>query len=113
MPVVVPLSETISGRLDFSGNGTVRIGPLSSREVWRPVSVHVKVATAVKEPTCTIEVGDINSRTFRDATYSGSANSSNAVNADILKNGDYVWATWVGGDANAVVTLTVTGQKDV
>lgn len=102
-------------KLDGSGNGTAKVGPLSAREVWHPENVHVQVSTANNEATCTIFVGDSASqRNFRDATFTGSSgDSSDKVGADDVKSGSYVWAQWVGGDAGASASLRVTGTKDV
>jgi len=111
----VPLNETVSIPLDASGNGTAKVGPLTAREVWHPANVHVSVTTANNEAVCTIFAGDAaQQRCFRDATFTGSSgDSSDRVNADTIRTGAYVWAQWVGGDALATATLTVTGTRDV
>lgn len=106
---------TSSIRLNGSGNGTAKLGPLSAREVWYPDNVHVQVSTNVNEAQCTIYVGDAAiQRNFRDATYSGSSgDSSDKVNGDTVKVGTYIFAVWTGGDANAIATLNVTGRRTI
>lgn len=97
------------------GNGTVKIGPLSAREIWYPDNVHIKCLTKTLEARCNIYVGpDTGPDAFRDESVLGSSgDSSGAVSADRIPNGWYVWAVWTGGDASTYATLTVTGQKDV
>lgn len=111
-----PLNESAVATLDANGNGTAKIGPLSAREVWHPQNAHVSAnATPTKEAQCSIYVGDqpIQSN-FRDATISGSTgDSTDRVNADTVKVGQYVHAVWSGGDPLVTATLVVTGQRDV
>src|ERR1700722_2319024 len=98
----VPLSANVFVVLDGSGNGTAKLGPASSREVWSPQNAHVQVTGPVtNESECIIYVG--NSATqgnFRDATQSGSTgDSTGRIDADTIKCGSYVWAVWTGGDS--------------
>jgi hypothetical protein len=111
----VPLNETAIIQLNGSGAGTAKLGPQSARETWYPDNVHVSVNTAVLESTCTIFKGmDATQPNFRDESVLGSTgDASGAVSGDVLKTGQYVWAVWTGGDANAKATLTVTGQRNV
>lgn len=111
----VPLRETSSVKSNGSGAASTKLGPLTAREVWHPDNVHVSGnANPINEAQCQIFVGDVNTRTFRDATFTGSSgDSSDRVNADKVRAGEYVWAFWTGGDANQMFTLTVTGVKDI
>jgi hypothetical protein len=116
----VPLRESITIRLNASGAGTAKVGPLSAREVWHPdnVAVHTNQASTaiVNESQCNVYVGsDTNTpNNFRDGCVDGSSgDATDKCNGDTLKCGDYVWAVWSGGDANVYATLTVTGTKDV
>lgn len=101
--------------LDGSGNGSVRVGPLTAREVWHPSNVHVQVTTNTNEATCTVYVGDQPiQRNFRDLTFTGSSgDSSDKISADTVQCGHYVWAVWSGGDAGARAVMNVTGTKDI
>jgi len=111
----VPLRASVPIMLDGLGNGTGKVGPLSARETWYPDNVHISVSTSVLESRCSIFVGrDTTQPSFRDESILGSSgDSSGAVSADELVVGDYVWAVWTGGDANAQAVLTVTGIKNV
>jgi hypothetical protein len=108
------LNESVSGFLNGAGNLTLKIGPLSAREVWHPDTVHVSANQgATKEATCTIFQGDANNKRFVDATNSGSFGDSTGKMAKTIKVGTLIWAQWSGGDAGQQATLTVTGTKDV
>lgn len=98
------------------GNGTVKVGPLSAREVWHPENVHVSAnQNPVNQAQCYVYVGDSAiQQNFRDATINGSSgDSTDKVNADIVPKGQYIWAVWSGGDNGAIAVLTVTGTKDI
>jgi hypothetical protein len=109
------MHESASVVLNASGNGTAKVGPLSSREVWSPANVHVGVTTNVNEATCSIFVGlNASPNEFRDTTFSGSTgDSSDRVDADEVHCGSYILAVWTGGDPGSQATLNVTGTKEV
>jgi hypothetical protein len=112
----VLLNESGTVVLNASGNGTVKLGPLSARSVWHPEIVHVSAnVNAVNESQCRIYSGDLPiASNYRDGTVSGSAgDSSDRVNSSIVKCGQYIYAVWTAGDAGAVATLNVTGTKDI
>lgn len=112
----VILNESAAVTLNASGNGTVRLGPISARSIWYPTNVHVSAnANPVNESQCKVYCGDLPiAQNFRDGTVSGSSgDSSDRVNASVLKCGQYVYAVWTGGDPNVSATLTVTGTKDI
>lgn len=112
----VPLNETATIRLDGSGNGTAKIGPLTQREIWHPSNVHVAAnANPTNEALCKVYAGDLPiQQNFRDATVSGSSgDSTDMVNATLIKSGQYIYGVWSGGDPNVIATLNVTGTKDV
>lgn len=112
----VPFYETAQVVLNGSGAGTAKVGPLTAREKWYPENVHVNTTetTVTNEAACDISVGDINTKRFRDSTFSGSSgDSSDHCNADVLSKGMFVWADWTGGDAGVTAVLSVTGTKEV
>lgn len=117
MTTTVPLYQTAVINLNGSGAGTAKVGPASAREVWQPANAHViaNAGQVTNEATCLIYVGDSPTQNnFRDGTFSGSSgDSSDRINADIIKCGWFVWAVWSGGDAGVQATLTVTGDKTV
>lgn len=101
--------------LDGTGKGTVKVGPMSAREVWNPANVHVSVATIVNEATCNIYAGeDTSQKNFRDATFTGSSgDATDKISADVLKCGSFILATWTGGDPGSQAILKVTGTKTI
>ncbi|HEY4798642.1 MAG TPA: hypothetical protein VII99_06140 [Bacteroidia bacterium] len=112
----VLLNESASVMLNASGNGTVKMGPLSARSVWYPANVHVSAnANPTNEAQCSVYCGDLPiPANFRDKSVSGSSgDSSDRVSASVIKCGQYVYAVWTGGDANVFATLIVTGTKDI
>lgn len=111
----VPLNQTVTIKLNGSGAGTAKVGPISAREVWSPQVASVKVATNTNEAQCLVYVGDAAiQQNLIDGTYSGSSgDATDRIAATKIKVGWWVFAVWTGGDANAVATLTVTGVKDV
>lgn len=114
MPTV-KLNQSVQVRLDGSGNGTAKLGPITAMETWHPENVHVNAQTAVNEATCSVYAGpDVSVATFRDATFSGSTgDSTDKCNADVISKGSYIFAVWAGGDANTMATLNITGSRDV
>lgn len=117
----VTLNESAVIRLDGSGNGTARVGPLTAREVWYPSNVSIKTTfpgvqtVPTKESSCDIFMGQAaTSQYFRDNSVQASTgDASGACSADTVRTGQYIWAAWKGGDAGVQATLTVTGLKDV
>lgn len=112
------LYESVGIKLDINGNGTVKLGPLSAREVWNPTSASVKtnqaVGSVVNEAVCNLYVGlSATQENFRDGTFSGSSGDTSDVVSGRLPKGNYVWAVWVGGDAGVTANLVVTGTKDI
>jgi hypothetical protein len=112
----VVLNESVNSLpFDANGNGMAQLGPLTAREVWHPDNVHINASTNVADALCSIYVGfGIYQQNFRDATFTGSTgDSSDRVNADVIKKGSFIYAVWTGGDVGAVGTMSVTGTKDV
>jgi len=110
------LNESAVTTLDGSGNGFAKVGPLSAREVWNPVTAAVSAnANPTNEAQCAIYVGQDKTQSyFRDLTFTGSTgDSSGKVSGLSVRCGEYVWAVWSGGDAGATARLNVTGDKDV
>lgn len=114
MPRVM-LSQSVSGTVDPTGKATLKLGPLSAREVWYPSNVHINVSTSVVESQAIVYAGESPTQgNFRDDSVSASSgDNTGACNADVLKTGQYIWAVWSGADVGAQATLTVTGLRDV
>lgn len=111
----VDLREFATVRLDGSGNGTTKVGPLSAREIWSPDNATVSVNNnPTLEAQCQIFVGDANTMRLRDSTESGSTGDNSAkISGDRIKCGEFVWAVWTGGDPFQYAKLTVTGRKEL
>lgn len=110
------LDETAFVTLNGSGAGTAFLGPLTAREVWRPVSASVRVnQNPTNEAQCTIYVGQsATQENFRDQTFTGSSgDSTDKVGGKPVKVGDKIWAVWTGGDAGQRASINVIGKKDV
>lgn len=104
-----PLLETISTRLDGSGNGTVSIGPNRARQKWTPpLTVAVSVTPAVSIPIARITMGSQN----LGSTYTGSDDADDLPATTVLP-GQKLTVTWSGGDAGAVATATVSGTLEI
>jgi len=108
-------------RLNASGAGTARVGPLTAREVWYPSNVSIKTTFPGSQtaPTlqskCDIYMGrNVSPEFFRDNSIQASIGDvTGACSADIVRIGQYIWAVWSGGDSGVQATLTVSGLKDV
>lgn len=111
----VPLNEDATVKLDGSGNGTVKLGPLSAQERWYPTVTSVSVSTATNEAVAKTYSGDaVRQQNFVDGTFSGSTgDASDRITGQEITYGNWVWNVWTGGDANAVATLVVTGEKEI
>lgn len=111
----VPLRESAFVTLNGSGAGTAKVGPLTARERWYPATVSVSAnANPTNEAQCVISVGDANTIRQRDVTVNGSTGDSTGnVSGDVIRSGEFVWATWSGGDAGQRALLTVMGEKEV
>lgn len=110
------LDESAFVVLDGSGNGTVKLGPLTARETWMPANASVRVnRNPTNESQCQIYVGQTaTDENFRDNTFSGSSgDTSGKVGGRSVAKGDYVWAVWTGGDPGQRACLNVTGTKNV
>lgn len=98
------------------GAGVAKVGPGGARESWLPDGINVSVSVSgpiTNEAQCTIEVGDANSRKLVETTFTGSSGDATGKVAQVVKYGEFIWATWTGGDTGKVATITVTGKKNV
>lgn len=98
------LDESASVKLDANGNGTVRLGPSSTRQTWNVTQMSVRVTSNTREPTAIVYQNT--KASILANTYSGSLDGG-PVNA-IVRNG-FIACEWTGGDAGAVATLFLQG----
>lgn len=117
MPTSLPLNESASVTLDGSGNGTVRMRPLSAAEHWLPTLASVSVSTNSSEAQCRIYAGRAAIQAcFVDGTLSGSTGDSTDRISGYDINASqqpYVFAVWTGGDPGAQGTLVLSGTKEI
>lgn len=120
-----PLNESVTVRLDGSGNGTARITPgqaaapgsgvSASRYsglVWNVTGVSASAVKTANEAqaSCYISYG-VQSATagdFQGQTQTGSTGDTCTVNAE-LRPGDWITVRWLAGDPSAIATMRVFG----
>lgn len=110
------LRETVSIKLDGSGNGTARITPVGPRNgglSWQVSGVSVSAATNVLEASGNLFVSfGIQSSGALDQmanTSKASSGDSCALPGVNLRPGDWITFVWSGGDAGATASMVVTG----
>lgn len=103
-----PLNEGKSVRLDASGNGSVEMGP-SGIFAWHLTRISVLVSTNAAEPTFVVYVDSISPTNALATTYTGSGDSSDEN--QILRPGQKLIGVWTSGDANALATMSIFGEK--
>lgn len=112
-----PFTLSASVTLNGSGAGTVSAGPAVPRELWRVASASVVCSATVTTGTCQANIyagPQAQQPWFRDATFSAdTGDTTDAVAADEVRPGSYVWAVFTGGVAGATATLTVRGTRQV
>ena len=109
LPLAAKAYVTLSG----AGAGTASAGPLAPGEQWTDLTAAVRVATNVKEATCSVYAGAAaTAGYFSGATTWGSTGDS-TTNLPVVTVGRQVFAVWSGGDAGALATLTITGTRNV
>lgn len=125
-PAPYDLNESVSIKLDGSGNGSARISPgqagspgsgvgasRNSGLLWSLAGVAVSVLTNTNEAqaSCYISYGiqSAGASDFQGTTLSGSTGDTCTVTAT-LRPGDWITVTWQGGDPNATATMRVFGS---
>lgn len=98
---------SIQTQLDASGNGNVQF-QANGRNA-RLTRVVVAVATSVKQASVGVYKGQIGTSNFIGTIVSGSTGGIASGQID-LTDGQTVFITWTGGDANAIATATFSGN---
>lgn len=100
--------------LDGSGNGSIMQGPQRVREHWQVEAVGVEVTTLpiILEAQCKVAVGVPGGITTYGTSATGSTGDTCSVGQDI-QTGQVVTATWKGGDAGAIATMTIFGTYTI
>jgi hypothetical protein len=115
--ITVPLLRTVVIALNASGNGVAQTGPFMN-EVWNPTTCNINMSGAIPisgtPSTCTLSVGFLPAGSqFVDATYQVTGAASGVISGQVIYFGQYVFATWANGNANATAALTVSGTMTV
>lgn len=101
--LVLDVAQSV--RLNASGNGSVRLGPTSTRQTWQVNLAAVHVDTNVLEPIANLY---LNSRASSlGGTYTG---SQDQTALDVVVRNGFILCEWTGGDAGALATLNLHGQ---
>ena len=124
-----PLNDSVSVILDGSGNGVARWTPgLSSPGAANAggaspgrnsgysasvTGVAVGVKTNVAEAECSVYISfgsqSFGANDFQGQTQTGSTGDTCTVNTGEIRPGDWVTASWAGGDAGALATAKIFG----
>ena len=112
------LDESVTIKLDGSGNGTAKITVPGTRygggPLWQVAQVAVKVNTNVLEATANLYLSRgtsiFNPQDFVSQSQLGSTGDTCALNVDYLKPNDWLTVVWAGGDANGLATMTIKGS---
>lgn len=118
------ITETVSVKLDSSGNGKASITPgqpspaggvgagRNSGMSWDVVGTAVSVSTNTAEAAAKtyISYGQLSQTSvdFVGQTINGSTGDSGTFTAH-LRPGDWVTTVWTGGDPNAIATMRIIG----
>lgn len=94
--------------LNASGNGSVKLGPTSTRAVWHVLNAAVTVSSNTLEPTAIVYQ---NTRATKLAGTNTGSNDSTNLDAWI-RNG-FILCEWTGGDAGATATLFLYGTIEI
>lgn len=118
MPTTCPVwPRQTQIKLDGSGNGTANFGPSGHGVVWTIGVISVKTGQAVSTGTCQcqIYVGDrASAENFVDGTFSGdTGDSTDSANGMQVRLPNKVFASWSGGVAGDIATLTINGTMEV
>lgn len=106
MPLAdLPLDVSATVTLDASGNGTVKLGPTSTRQTWHVTNAAVQVSSNTLEPTANLYQNGLASKL--GGTYTGSNDSSDL---DVTVRGGFIMCVWTTGDAGAKATLFLQGS---
>lgn len=110
MPRTLPLNQSVTGKLNGSGNGTSgELGPSASGETWQVTLISVKCSTNVSEAICSVF---LNGALVGTTTWGSTGDSDTGITLPMAV-GQVLTATWTGGDANATGTLTAMGTRTV
>lgn len=107
-PRTEQLNEHASVTLNAAGTGQTSMTP-NRLETWHLTRQAVSVTSNVKEPIAQVYVGSVSPANLLAGTYTGSLDSSDEDQT--ILPGTPLICVWTGGDAGAVATHSIFGQK--
>lgn len=108
----VRLEDSKRVTLNASGYGQVRFGPGNPRERWHVTSVSCQASSNTAEAAFKLYRGTPSPR-FVTGSVSGSTGDTDSEVDVWLNGGEFCTAEWVGGDPNAVATVSFWGTIDI
>lgn len=102
------LDVAASVTLNASGNGSVKLGPTSTRQTWHVLNAAVSVSSATLEPTATVYA---NTKASKLAGTNTGSNDS--TNLDVWVRNGFILCEWLGGDPGARATLFLSGTIEI
>jgi hypothetical protein len=107
----IQLLQSVTVVLNGAGSGTCPpLGPSSSGETWQLSGVSLQVSTNVKEAIGAVY---LNGLLIGTTTWGSTGDTGVASNLVQIMTGQLITATWAGGDAGSVATMTVLGTRSV
>lgn len=106
------LDESATVVFDVNGNGVSFVQPGSAREIWNIGYISVNSSSLGLVPVVKFYRGSIVEPNFITGTFSGTLDVDSMPNTQ-LRQGERMWAQWIGGDPGATGTFTITGTKMV
>jgi hypothetical protein len=105
-----PISPFATVKLSAAGAGQCGLTPPSG-VMWQLSLASVSIPNPVLIPEVFLSTGNSNGPLqLIDSSYAGASASSGKVAGVVLYPGQWIWAAWTGGDANAVATLQLYGM---
>ena len=107
----IQLLQSVTVKLDGSGNGTCDpLGPSSFGETWTLSGVSMEASTNVAEASGSVR---LNGALIGTTTWASTGDTGVATSVVQVMTGQVLTATWTGGDAGAIGTMTVLGTRTV
>jgi hypothetical protein len=107
----IQLLQSVTVVLDGGGNGTCPpLGPSSFGETWTISGVSLEASTNVSEAYGNVR---LNGALIGTTTWASTGDTGVAASLVMVMTGQVLTATWTGGDAGAVATMTVLGTRTV
>ena len=111
MSVTRQLLASASCVLNGSGGGQVILGPAIPGVTWYPSGGACLTSSDTSTPVFYVYLNSVGQASYVGGSQTGN-NDSCAIN-QTLYTGMTLIGVWVGGDAGATATFTITGTQDV